>query len=236
MFDASHGNPELDGFPCRGACVTVRAMTHRKPGTQGLGHVASGAAAHPNHPPTAVSGRIAGTAPRSRASFVKLWAGYPNSHPYVDPKTGDDPPGFDNQCAIKLSVALHATGIDLASFKGASVRVAAGKAAIRAEELGAWLRVQHIDGMLGPIDITGADWQDKIKGKHGIVAFDNYWTRPGEKTPTGDHIDLWDGSSLTSSGLAGMAVSFARFTLGMRSGPGFSDLGKATRITFWEIQ
>ena len=114
---------------------------------------------------------------------MELWAGYPNSHPYVDPQTGDDPPGFDNQCAIKLSVALHATGIDLASVKGASVRVAAGKAAIRAEELGAWLRVQYIDGMLGPVDIAGADWQDKIKGKHGSVAFDNYWTRPARRRP-----------------------------------------------------
>ncbi len=211
-------------------------MTHRKPGTHGLGHAASGAHAHPNHPAPTVSGSVAGLGPKPKASFVKMWAGYPNSHPYVDPKTGDDPPGYDNQCAIKLSVALHASGIEMNSFKGASVKVAAGKAAVRAEELGAWLRAQHIDGMLAGVVITGADWQDKIKGKHGIVAFDNYWTRPGEKTPTGDHIDLWDGSSLTSSGLAGLAVSIARFRLGMRSGPGFSDLGKATRITFWEIQ
>jgi hypothetical protein len=192
-------------------------------------------AAHRPQVHGSVASAPATPAARPRMSFVQMWAGYPSSHPYVDPKTGDDPPGFDNQCAIKLSVALHATGVDLASFKGAHVQVAAGRAAIRAEELAAWLKTQHIDGMLGPVDITGADWQDKIKGKHGIVAFTDYWTRPGEKTPTGDHIDLWNGKSLTSSGLAGMAVSFARFTLGMTSGPGFSDLGKARQITFWEV-
>jgi len=211
-------------------------MTHPKTGTPGSASHTLPNRDHASRPPGTSTQRAVTPPPRATASFVKMWAGYPSSHPYVDPKTGDDPPGFDNQCAIKLSVALHATGIDLASFKGASVHVAAGKAAIRAEELGAWLKFQHIEGMLGPVDITGADWQDKIKGKHGIVAFTNYWTRPGEKTPTGDHIDLWDGGSLTSSGLAGMAVSFARFTLGMRSGPGFSDLGKATSITFWEVR
>jgi len=211
-------------------------MTHRSPAPQGLASAARGGKAHP-HPARGASPAVTGTpAPKASVSFVKMWAGYPSSHPYVDPKTGDDPKGYENQCAIKLSVALHATGVDLGSFKGASVHVAAGKAAVRAEELGAWLRFQHFDGMRVPVDVTGADWQDKIKGKHGIVAFENYWTRPGEKTPTGDHIDLWNGKSLTSSGFEGWAVSFARFTLGMNSGPGFSDLGKATRITFWEIQ
>lgn len=209
-------------------------MTHRTLATQGSATAARQAHRQPSH----VTAPWPAGAPtvRVRMSFLKMWSGYPSSHPYVDPKTGEDPPGFDNQCAIKLSVALQATGVDLASFKGAQVQVAAGKAAIRAEELAVWLKAQHFDGMHGAVDITGADWQDKIKDKHGIVAFKDYWTRPGEKTPTGDHIDLWNGKSLTSSGLAGMAVSFARFTLGMRSGPGFSDLGKAKQITFWEVQ
>jgi hypothetical protein len=211
------------------------SMTHRTPAPQGLASAAKGGKAHPRHGHGALPGPTGAPAPRVAVTFVKMWAGYPGSHPYVDPKTGEDPPGFDNQCAIKLSVALHATGVDLASFKGASVHVPTGKAAIRAEELAAWLKVQHFDGMLGPADITGADWQAKIKDKRGIVAFKDYWARPGEKTPTGDHIDLWNGKSLTSSGLAGLAVSFARFTLGMNSGPGFSDLGKATKITFWEV-
>jgi hypothetical protein len=57
----------------------------------------------------------------------------------------------------------------------------------------------------------------------------------GEKAPTGDHIDLWNGSRLTASGLQGAIVSALRFGLGIGSGPGFSDLAKATKIVFWEV-
>ena len=93
----------------------------------------------------------------------------------MDPTTGDDPPGFDNQCAIKPSVSLNAAGVDLSSFKGATVRVRGARLAIRVKELSAWLRMQRIDGMLGAVDITGENWQDKIKGRRGIVSFANYW-------------------------------------------------------------
>jgi hypothetical protein len=66
-------------------------------------------------------------------------AGYPSSKPYVD-KSGDPPKGFENQCAIKVSVALHAAGVDMKSFRGAAVTVDGKRLAIRAEELAAWLK------------------------------------------------------------------------------------------------
>jgi len=171
-------------------------------------------------------------------SFRALWDGYPGSKPYVDAKTGDPPKGFENQCAIKVSVALRAAGVDLASFRGAHVQVNGKLAAIRAEELAAWLKAQHIAGIAtAPADITGEKWQDTIKGKTGIVFFANYWARPGEAAhPTGDHIDLWNGSRLTASGFEGAAVTLLRFGLGVNAGPGFSDLGKATTILFWEVR
>lgn len=52
-----------------------------------------------------------------------MWAGYPSSKPYVDPKTGDPPKGFENQCAIKVSVALHAARVELNSLRAARVIV-----------------------------------------------------------------------------------------------------------------
>lgn len=173
-----------------------------------------------------------------RVSFATLWAGYPSSKPYVDAKTGDPPKGFENQCAIKLSVALHASGVQLKSFRGAHVLIKGKCAAIRAEELASWLKTQHIAGISSsPMDITGEKWQEKIKGKTGIVFFADYWARTGEtKNPTGDHIDLWNGSRLTQSGLLGIVVTSLRFRLGVNSGPGFSDLGKATTILFWEVR
>ncbi|PTT84529.1 hypothetical protein DBR42_15020 [Pelomonas sp. HMWF004] len=168
-------------------------------------------------------------------TFRKLWENYPSSHPYVDSK-GNTPKGFENQCAIKVSAALIGAGQALERYQGATVTVGSARMAIRAEELAAWLRSnaplvlrqQHMP-------ITGKDWQDKIKDKTGVVFFQDYWLRPGEKQPTGDHIDLWNGSRLTASGLEGLAVTALRFGLGINSGPGFSDLGKAKRIEFWGI-
>jgi hypothetical protein len=155
----------------------------------------------------------------------------------LDSKTGDPPKGFENQCAIKVSVAFHGVGYDLRSFTGAAVSLRGKKAAIRAEELARWLQGQQIQGLSPARNITGAAWQDAIKGHSGIVYFANYWARPGEtRSPTGDHIDLWNGSRLTASGLEGIAVTILRFGLGVTSGPGFSDLGKATKILFWEVR
>lgn len=45
-------------------------------------------------------------------TFAKLWEGYPSDPPYTDPKTGKPPPGYSNQCAIKVSVAIHKAGRD----------------------------------------------------------------------------------------------------------------------------
>jgi Type VI secretion system (T6SS), amidase effector protein 4 len=169
--------------------------------------------------------------------FSELWAAYPDSPPYVDVKTGKPPKGYENQCAIKVSVAIHVAGVEMKSFKGASVSINGKKAAVRAAELATWLKQQPFCGLpKTTATVTGKDWQEKLKGKTGIVFFANYWAREGEaSTPSGDHVDLWNGSRLTASGTGGALTSFARFTLGIGS-LWYSDLGKATEILFWEIK
>lgn len=167
--------------------------------------------------------------------FAVLWSAYPSSKPYVD-KNGKVPEGYDNQCAIKVSVALADAGKTLDTFKGATVTINGRKIAIRAQELGQWLKSQKIEGLGVAETITGEDWQKKIKGRTGIVYFADYWARGNEKVPTGDHIDLWNGSRLTASGLEGAAVTFLRFGMGIESGPGFSSLNKAKTIWFWEVK
>jgi hypothetical protein len=175
-------------------------------------------------------------------TFAKLWEAYPAGHPYVDAK-GKTPPGFDNQCAIKVSVAIHGAGIEMKSFRGAAVKVNGLTTATSATQLAGWLKQQPFCGLpREPENVTGANWQDRIKGKTGIVYFENYWPRnDAEKKadrPTGDHIDLWNGSRLTATGVS-FVWTFAR-RLGMREGGWgewhFSDLGKSTTILFWEIQ
>lgn len=175
--------------------------------------------------------------PRDPVRFSSLWAGYPSSKPYIDAKTGKVPEGYENQCAIKVSVALVNAGERLKSFRGAAVSINGNPAAVRAQELAAWLHKANIPGLPAlPESLAGKDWQSKIKGRTGIIYFADYWLRKDEKMPSGDHIDLWNGSRLTASGLEGALVTMARFGLGIESGPGFSDLGKATTILFWNIK
>lgn len=173
---------------------------------------------------------------KKRLSFSQLWASYPTHKPYLDSKTGEAPKGYENQCAIKVSVALHGAGIDLKGFHGAQVFIANSAAAVRAEELARWLKVQNINGLSLPEPIAGENWQNRIQGRSGILFFADYWLRPGEKMPSGDHIDIWNGSRLTASGFEGLLVTAARFGLGISSGPGFSDLGKSKTIIFWQVR
>ncbi|SEO56742.1 Type VI secretion system (T6SS), amidase effector protein 4 [Duganella sp. CF517] len=170
--------------------------------------------------------------------FADLWKSYPKSSPYLDPKTGAPPPGYDNQCAIKVSWAIQGVGVQMVSFKQAAVSVDGKKLAIRAEELAAWLKKQPFCGLpKAPVAVTGKDWTKKIAGRTGILFFKNYWQRDGERDPSGDHIDLWNGSRLTSTGFLGSLETFARFTMGIQSLPRlYSDLGGSSEILFWEIK
>jgi hypothetical protein len=172
--------------------------------------------------------------------FSDLWSSYPGGQPYKDPKTGNPPKGYENQCAINLSAAIHGAGVEMKSFKGAVVEMGGRRLAIRAEELSTWLKLQPFCGLpRHPEDITGASWEEKIKGRTGIVFFADYWSRASEKAPTGDHVDLWNGSRLTAVG-ASFFSTFAR-NLGINevfpgTNYGYSDIRKSKIILFWEIQ
>lgn len=176
-------------------------------------------------------------------TFEQLWDSYPSGHPYVDAKTGKTPPGYENQCAIKVSVAIHGAGIEMKSFHGAAVNVNGLPCASLAQQLAEWLKLQPFCGLpMWPEKATGAEWQDKIRGKTGIVYFANYWTRRGEATnkPTGDHIDLWNGSRLTATGLSFFPTLGRRLGITTARLPGtdwsYSDLGRSSEILFWEVR
>jgi len=77
-----------------------------------------------------------------------------------------------------------------------------------------------------------------VDGRTGIIFFYGYWRQDGDSPNrlSGGHIDLWNGSRLTSNGVLGAIETFARFTLNMRTGSGYSDLGKSKEILFWEVK
>ncbi|CAG2145860.1 type VI secretion system amidase effector protein Tae4 [Ralstonia mannitolilytica] len=184
-------------------------------------------------------------------TFADLWANYVTGSPYKE--NGEVPPNFKNQCAIRLSVTLHKVGIEMKSFTSANVTIKPGSkfgrilmdgrhTAVLADQMGSWLRKQPFCGLHKTEDITGRDWESKVKGRTGIIMFDSYWSRSSDSAgdASGGHIDLWNGSRLTISGPINSIATFGRM-FGMNSlfpgSPlGFSDLRDSKKILFWEIK
>jgi hypothetical protein len=151
-----------------------------------------------------------------------------------------------------MSATFHKVGIEMKSFSQKVIKPASGRdklgrilldgkaTAVRADELAEWLQLQPFAGLPKAENITGGDWESKVKGRTGIIAFSNYWTRDGEVNASGGHIDLWNGSRLTISSSEGLLSVIGR-GIGIRSTHipgttyGYSDLSKATQILFWRI-
>lgn len=174
-------------------------------------------------------------------TFQELWDNYPSGNPY-------DNRDYENQCAIRMSVTLHRVGIGMKSFSQKLIHPMNGDkigrilldgkpTATRADEMGQWLKLQPFAGLPKAEDVTGANWEAKIKGRTGIIEFSHYWTRDGERAEnaSGGHIDLWNGNRLTSPSIEGGINTFMRFTLGIPSA-WYSDLSKSRQILFWEIK
>lgn len=185
-------------------------------------------------------------------TFADLWGNYVTGSPYKE--NGEVPPNFKNQCAIRLSVTLHKVGIEMKSFTSANVTVKPGSkfgrifmdgrhTAVLADQMGSWLSRQPFCGLRKTENITGKDWENKIKGRTGIVMFNSYWQRGGESiaNASGGHIDLWNGSRLTISSAEGLLGVIGR-GLGVSSAHipgtsmGYSDLGNSKIILFWEVK
>jgi hypothetical protein len=185
--------------------------------------------------------------PLNALTFQELWSNYPSGDPY-------DNSAYKDQCAIRMSVTFHRAGVEMKSFSSKLVRPLSGQPSIgriildgkitatRADELGEWLQLGPIAGLPKAEDITGSDWESKVKGRSGIIQFSRYWTRDGESTAdaSGGHIDLWNGSRLTISGPVDSVATIGR-RFGMNSlfagtSIGFSDLRNSKRILFWEIK
>jgi hypothetical protein len=184
-------------------------------------------------------------------TFQELWDNYPSGNPY-------DNPAYKDQCAIRMSVTFHRLGIEMKSFSSKLVMPASGQTSIgriildgkatatRADELGEWLNLRPFAGLPAAQDITGPNWESRIKGRTGIVRFSRYWTRDGESAAnaSGGHIDLWNGSRLTiSGGLDALATIGRRFGMNsfrqgasIASAASWSDLGGSKSILFWEIK
>ncbi|TDM06306.1 MAG: hypothetical protein C4K60_17115 [Ideonella sp. MAG2] len=182
---------------------------------------------------------------RSCLSFKALWAAHPlnwnpeENKPFRKPNglPKENPEGlYENQCAIKMSISLIDGGLSLDTYPKARSEVREAfqnkkkyRGALAAEELAAWL-----SKALGkPEEINPSEAYQKVKGKTGIIFFKDFWARSSREEQTGnfsgDHIDLWNGSTMPGS-------NWRSFGESIHSDPRNSYFLRSKLINFWEIK
>lgn len=132
-------------------------------------------------------------------SFAKLWA----NHPGVN----SSPCEFANQCAIRMGVALHKSGVSLSSFRGARCWHGHNpKHILRAQELANWIKENPRN--FGTRTVHRKVTYSNFSGKRGIVFIKDGWGAT-------DHIDIWDGATMKG---------------------GFTDyFAKGKEVWFWKL-
>lgn len=136
--------------------------------------------------------------------FDQFWRNHPalQSPPVIEPCTTNGKSNHDNQCAIRLGVSMTASGVSLASYRGVFCWSSHGRIhPLRVEQLKLWLNSN--DASFVPYaEVSKRDKRGHQKsfnaysGHRGIVACLNFWGRGNQ----GDHIDLWDGSTMAHGG------------------------------------
>lgn len=163
-------------------------------------------------------------------SFDKLW----NAHPTISGNENPCSKDFTNQCAIRVGVALAACGVDTTKIPGATHCWHHPKSEghiLRAQELADGMSKASIGGIGSRISIDPKKISEELRGKKGIIFFADYWQRSGEadRNRSGDHIDLWNGSRLTT------LSSWFRIQWGFSIDGYWSDFGKSKKVWFWSV-
>ena len=156
-----------------------------------------------------------------------------SNYPWDDPCDAKNEKGellFKNQCAIKLSYAMSKTGTKFVGYpSGRKCWVHKSQNHIlAAKELADWIDRGAVPQIQKSKDITGESWRNKVLGKKGIICFEDYYA--ASDSSGGDHIDLWDGDSLTSLG------SWLRIRFNIVVPGYWSDFRKSKRIRFFEVK
>ena len=137
--------------------------------------------------------------------FDRFWSNHPSlqTPPENQPCQTKGVSNHDNQCVIRLGIAMTASGISLASYRGVCCWSGHGRThPLRVEQMKLWLNSE--DAYFVPYaDISKRTKQGHQNTSHsyadrrGIAACINFWGRGNQ----GDHIDLWDGSTMAHGGL-----------------------------------
>ncbi len=158
--------------------------------------------------------------------FAELWKNHPlnwspsEAHPCRKPD-GTWEPSLDNQCAIKMSIALAGAGINMSAcserkcwFKGHKNHVLVAQKLAdwlsRSAQLGTpkkFIRRQTKEAVFQQTVVSA------INGKQGIVFCQNFWGANNQ----GDHLDVWNGLAMSGNLL-------------------HDYFGRSANVWFWEIK
>src|SRR5688572_32757704 len=115
-------------------------------------------------------------------AFINLWNNYPAENAPCDG-------GYENQCAIRMSLTLNAELTIKINKQTYSEPKCSHGHARGAESLANWLWKR----IARPKIFTDASKaKTDLAAKQGIVFFKDCFTREGETVRRGDHIDLWN--------------------------------------------
>lgn len=177
--------------------------------------------------------------------FKQLWDNHPSINGPKNPCVTNGKKNFDDQCAIRLGVALSKSGVDTSKLPGA-VHCWHGHPksqghVIRAEELANGLSKRMVPGVQPLIKVNPSGFSEAITGKTGIIFFKDYWQRKNNgfketfRNRSGDHIDLWNGARITD--LFSWARIHLRFgSFGIHTfRDDLSDFEDSKEIWFWRV-
>jgi hypothetical protein len=138
--------------------------------------------------------------------FDQLWRNHPalQSPPVIEPCSTNGQSNHTNQCVIRLGVSFTTSGISLASYRGTFCWSSHGRGhPLRVEQMKLWLNSDNASFAPDYAEISTRDKRGHqnsyhvYSGRRGIVACLNFHGRGNQ----GDHIDLWDGSTMAHGGL-----------------------------------
>ena len=159
--------------------------------------------------------------------FAELWKNHPlnwipsEAHPCRSPD-GTWDKSLDNQCAIKMSIALAGAGVNMAGCSERKCWLKGHKGHVLvAQALADWLAKGSQLGVPSKLvkakGIEQTAFQqtviDTINGKKGVVFCRNFWGTNNQ----GDHIDVWNESVMGGSLV-------------------HDYFGRSDQVWFWEIK
>jgi len=166
-------------------------------------------------------------------TFKQLWDNHPTITGDQNPCQTKGVPNYSDQCSIRIGACLARAGVNVLKIPKLACcwyHKRSDGHFLRAEELASGLTKCLIGGIKKAQNITPGNYVTELNGKTGIIFFKDYWLRKGERTPSGDHIDLWNGSRLTDS------TSYLRIHMNLVIPGLWSDYKQAKKILFWQVE